>query len=295
MTAGAGKQPLVIGLGEVLWDRFPDGDRLGGAPANVAFHAAQLGARGVPVSRVGQDADGDRILAELKEKGLSVEAIQRDPARPTGTVQVTLDQGQPSYTIKEGAAWDALESTPQLQELAARADAVCFGTLAQRSPLSRHTLHDFVTRTAPSALRLFDINLRQAFYDRDSVEFGLSHATVLKLNGDELRIVAELFGHPFSTDAVCGWLFENFPLQWIALTHGAEGCELRSRIETFRSAAPRVTCVDAVGAGDAFSAALIVSFLEGRSPQEAADRANRIGAYVASQPGAMPSLSPSLS
>lgn len=295
MTAGAGRKPLVIGLGEVLWDRFPDGDRLGGAPANVAFHASQLGAQGIPVSRVGRDADGDRILAELKGKGLSVEAIQRDPARPTGIVRVTLDKGQPSYVIEEGAAWDALESTPQLQELAARADAICFGTLAQRTPLSRRTLQDFVTRTAPGTLRLFDINLRQAFYDRGSVDFGLSHATVLKLNGDELPIVAGLFDLPIAIDTVCGWLFENFPLQWIALTRGAEGCELRSRSETIRSAAPRVTCIDAVGAGDAFSAALIASFLEGRSPQEAADRANRIGAYVASQPGAMPSLSPSLS
>jgi len=294
ITAEDERRPLVIGLGEILWDRFPDGDRLGGAPANVAFHAGQLGARGVPASRIGIDADGERLASELKARGLSLEAVQRDPLRPTGIVRVTLDQGQPSYVIEPDSAWDGLEFTPEWEALAARADAVCFGTLAQRSPTARETIRRFVGGTAPGALRCFDINLRQNFYDLDSVEFGLSHATVLKLNGGELEAVAGLFGWPLSTEAVCQRLFERFPLGWIALTHGAEGCELRSRTETFRSAAPRVECVDAVGAGDAFSAALIVSLLQGRLPQEAADRANRIGAYVAGQAGAMPTLLSSL-
>ncbi len=292
MTATAEKKPLVIGIGEVLWDRFPDGDRLGGAPANVAFHAAQLGACGIPVSRIGQDVDGDRLAAALNFHGLPLKAIQRDSLHPTGIVRVTLDRGQPSYAIEEEAAWDALEFSPELERLAASADAVCFGTLAQRSSASRQTIQRFVSGTAPGTLLLFDINLRQAFYDRSSVEFGLLHATGLKLNDDELRAVATLFGWSFSTEAVCARLFASFPLKWIALTHGAEGCELRFPTGTIHSAAPQVECIDAVGAGDAFSAALIVSLLEGRSPQEAADRANRIGAYIATQSGAMPILPP---
>jgi fructokinase len=279
--------PRVVGLGEVLWDRFPAGDLLGGAPANFAFHAGQLGARSRIVSRIGQDPDGDRLSGELARRGLALDGLQRDPGHPTGVVWVQVSEGQPSYTIAPDAAWDFLEMTAEWELLAAETEAVCFGTLAQRHPVSRKTIQEFVRRCPAGALRVFDLNFRQAFYDRASVTFGLEQARVLKLNGDELVRVAEIFGWKPEPEAAMGQLFRQFPLQLIALTKGAAGCELRTREQTITSAAPPVQCRDAVGAGDAFSATLVMDLLRGRPLQAAADHANRVGAYVASQAGAM--------
>jgi len=282
--------PVVVGIGEVLWDRFPDADRLGGAPANFAFHAAQLGADSRIVSRIGCDADGDRLSKQLEGRNLSLEHLQRDSIHPTGTVLVQLREGQPTYTINDPAAWDYIQLTEDLRHLASRADAVCFGTLSQRNPGSRQTVQEFIRLCPPRAVRLFDINLRQAFYTRDIIESGLRLATILKLNADELLEIARIFEWEARTEVVMRELFHRFPLTLIAVTRGAAGCELHTRAEAIQSPAPEVACIDAVGAGDAFSAALVIGLLRNDSLQEIADQANRIGSYVAGQPGAMPEL-----
>ena len=280
----------VAGIGELLWDRFPDGDRLGGAPANFAFHAGQLGAEARIVSRLGRDADGSRLIESLARQKLATNFIQRDPSHPTGLVRVEIKEGQPTYLIENPSAWDYLELTGELKGLAATLDAVCFGTLAQRHPVSQRTIQEFVRLCPPKTLRLFDINLRHAFFTRETIEFGLSHATALKLNGEELVRIAALFGWPSPREEALARIFKLFPLEWIAVTRGSEGCEIHTREKTVRSKAPKVTCVDAVGAGDAFSAALVTGLLNRLPLDKIADHANRVGAYVASQPGAMPPL-----
>jgi fructokinase len=280
----------VAGLGEVLWDRFPDGDRLGGAPANFAFHAGQLGATARIVSRIGRDADGDRLAESLAQRKLATDFIQRDAAHPTGLVRVEIKAGQPAYVIENPSAWDYLELTDELKGLAATLDAVCFGTLAQRNPVSQRTIQEFVRLCPPKTLRLFDINLRQAFFTRKTIEFGLAHATGLKLNDEELARIAGLFGWPSSSRKTTARILKLFPLEWIAVTFGAEGCEIHTRKKTVRSTAPKITCADAVGAGDAFSAALVTGLLANQPLEKIADHANRVGAYVASRPGAMPPL-----
>ncbi len=289
-----GSPPIVVGIGEILWDRFPDGDRLGGAPANFAFQAGQLGAKAQVVARVGRDSDGERIRQQLRDAGISLDFLQQDDNHPTGTVIVKLDDGQPTYTITRNVAWDYLEATTSLMDLAAHVDAVCFGTLAQRSDTSRETIQQFIERCPERSIRLFDINLRQQFYDRTTLQFGLKIASTLKLNADEIaalpRILAwEKLEHATPAE-IAKRLLEEFDLDLVALTLGAEGCELHTSGKVVYSKAPAVECVDAVGAGDAFSAALVMGLLKKRPLQAIADHANRVGAFVASQRGAMPML-----
>lgn len=281
-------RPRVAGIGELLWDRFPDGDRLGGATANFAFHAAQLGADAQIVSRVGCDSDGDRLLAALQGKGLATTFVQHDSSHPTGLVRVKLRQGQPDYLIESPAAWDFLEMSDDLVRLIASLDALCFGTLAQRHTISRQTVRALVGLCAKSTLRNFDVNLRQSFFSGETIEFGLTHASALKLNGDELLQVATLLGWSTDGPSIIRRIFAHFPIQVIAVTHGAEGCEIHTRKESVRAPAPQITCVDTVGAGDAFSAALVTGLLAGLPLEKIAQGANRIGAFVAGQAGAMP-------
>jgi fructokinase len=278
--------PIVVGLGEVLWDRFPDAERLGGAPANFAFHAFQLGAQSRIASRIGEDAEGRRLGSILRTLGLSTDHLQLDPAHATGSVLVEVSNGQPTYTIASNAAWDYLEMTDDLAGLAASAEAVCFGTLAQRHAVSRATIQGFVLRCPSTALRMFDINLRQSYYDKATIQFGLENARVLKLNSDELERIAEIFHWCPVTEMLVERIFQHFPLKLIALTKGSEGCELWTREQRVISAAPNVRCEDSVGAGDAFSAALVMGLLRGEPLQQIADNANKVGAFVASQPGA---------
>lgn len=285
-SASDKKPPLVVGLGEVLWDRLPGGDRLGGAPANFAFHASQLGSRAALVSAVGADEAGERLVAELSRTGINLSQLQRDDAHATGAVEITLEHGQPRYEIAADAAWDHIAWRPGLEQLARECDAVCFGTLAQRSRASRETIGRFLDATRPSAVRVFDVNLRQHFYTREILDAGLRHASVVKLNHEELRVIAGLLS--FDRDDPVRYLLESFALDLVALTLGADGCELRSREQTVRAAAPQIMLADAVGAGDAFTAALIRSLLRGDSLAETAEQAVKLGAFVASQPGAMP-------
>lgn len=284
------RAPTIAGIGEVLWDKFPNADRPGGAPANFAFHANQLGMEAIIVSRVGSDADGVRLLDQLQGHGLCTDYIQVDPVHATGTVTVELKHGQPSYIINGPVAWDFMEITAGLKEILPRLNAICFGTLAQRHAISRRTIEEIITLCSKVDLRLFDINLRQSFHSPEVIDFGLRHSTVLKLNDDEVIHIGELFGWKTDAGEIVAKLFDRYPLEVIALTKGAKGCELHARSDVVRSSAVPVECIDAVGAGDAFSAMLAVGLLRKMPLSELADQCNRVGGYVAGKAGAMPKL-----
>lgn len=282
---------VMIGLGEVLWDVYPDRKLLGGAPANFAFHARQLGHDGIIVSRVGRDPLGQEILDRLAGQGMPTDCIQIDPDHPTGTVQVTLAaDGSPRFAITPDVAWDHLAAEPGLIDLMRQADVVCFGTLAQRSPRSRETIAALLA--AVDGTKVFDINLRQAYWSRDLIEAGLRQCQVVKLNEEELEVLkreglAPWKGEPLS---VCRNLLMTYNLRLLALTRAARGAMLVSADEVVDYPGIRVEVVDGVGAGDAFTAAMAHALLKGKPLTEVAGLANRVGAYVATQPGAMPPL-----
>jgi len=288
---GAVSHPLVVGIGEILWDLLPDGKQMGGAPANFAFHARTLGAASVIVSAVGDDPPGREILAQLGSRGLEASGIATVSSAPTGTVTVALDAGGiPHYTIHEGVAWDFIPWTAGLGDIASRADAVCFGTLAQRSPVSGATIGSFLDATRPDCLRVLDLNLRQSYFSRDIVRGLLERATVLKLNDDEIGTVAGLLSLPGPETRVLASLLEAYPLTMIALTKGPTGSRLFGRGVDLSHPGFRVETEDTVGAGDAFTAALVTGMLRHKSWDEIGDRANRIAGYVCSRKGAWPEL-----
>jgi fructokinase len=297
----------VVGLGEALWDVLPSGKVLGGAPLNVVCHVHALlqgsaGASpsrhgligdGIVASRVGNDALGDEVVRELEGRGMSAKYVQRDAAHPTSTVNVTLEAGQPAFTFTPDVAWDHLEFTPQWTELAAQCDAVCFGTLAQRSPQSRQVIGQFLD-AAPQAIRLFDINLRQGFYDRESILEGCRRSTLVKLNDHELSVLAGLLDLPPAPPLEqLQQIRRQFDLEAVVFTRGEKGTLLVHRDVVVDPSpvhfAPAANA-DAVGAGDACSAGILVGWLLGFAPARTAELANRLGAFVASQPGATPAL-----
>ncbi|MCJ7588784.1 MAG: carbohydrate kinase [Candidatus Aminicenantes bacterium] len=291
-----GAPPFVVGIGEILWDILPDGRQLGGAPANFAFHARALGAASVIVSAIGDDRSGREILAELGLRGLDPSGIATVRSAPTGPVTVALNAGGiPHYTIQEGAAWDVIPWTAGLGDIAARADAVCFGTLAQRSPVSRAAIGSFLDATRPDCLRVLDLNLRQSYFSRETVHGLLERATVLKLNDDELAAVAGMLSLPGPETRVLAALLGAYPLTVIALTKGPSGSRLFGRGVDLSHPGFRVETEDTVGAGDAFTAALVAGLLKKRSWEEIGDRANRIAGYVCSRKGAWPDLPAELS
>jgi fructokinase len=283
--------PLVVGIGELLWDLLPDGRQMGGAPANFAFHAQALGASSAIVSAVGDDRSGREILEELGRRGLERSGIAVVSGAPTGTVTVALDAGGiPHYTIHEGVAWDVLPWTAGLGDLAARADAVCFGSLAQRSPVSRATIGAFLDATGPDCLRVLDLNLRQAYFSRETVHGLLGRATVLKLNDDELATVAGMLSFPGPESRVLAALLEAYPLSLIALTKGPSGSRLFGRGVDIIDPGHPIETADTVGAGDAFTAALVAGMLRRKGWEEIGERANRVAAFVCSRKGAWPDL-----
>ncbi|MBN1912111.1 MAG: carbohydrate kinase [Pirellulales bacterium] len=284
-------RPLVVGLGEILWDLLPEGRQLGGAPANFAYHAAALGTEGVVVSCVGQDELGREILARLDAMGLGHDHVVVDPRHATGTVSVELDaQGKADYVIHQPVAWDFLPESAALDALAARADAVCFGSLAQRSEVTRATIRRFLAATPPSCLRIFDINLRQDFYDRDTIARSLASANVLKLNDEELPVLAEMFALSGDETELLDELIARFSLRVVALTKGAQGSVLVA--DGRRSVLPgaEVAIVDTVGAGDAFTAALALGLLRQWDLDAIHRRAGQVAAFVCTQQGATPTL-----
>jgi fructokinase len=299
MTSDAGRRPVVVAIGEVLWDVYPDGAHLGGAPANFAGHAAALGAEAWIVSAVGADELGDRAVEQLRAQGggARVDHIARDREHATGRVNVTLDaEKRPTFEIATDAAWDHIPWSDGLEQLAGRADAVCFGTLAQRSPGSRDTIARFLRATRPSALRMFDVNLRQHYHDRDTIERSLELASAVKLNEDELPVVASLCGiRAAGTPATLKALARQYGLRLAALTRGPDGAILVAGHEASSEPAPPVHVVDTVGAGDAFTAALVCDFLRGLPLAEVNRRANAVAAFVCSVAGATGRLPASLS
>jgi len=282
---------LVVGLGEVLWDLFPEGKQLGGAPANFAYITNLLGDRGIIASRVGHDALGDEIQQRLGTLGLESSYLQLDSARPTGTVRVRVDQdGQPRFEITDMVAWDFLEWTPAWESLAQQADAICFGSLAQRSPASRETIHKFLGAARPGTARIFDVNLRQAFYSAKALSESLKFADIAKLNAEELPHVVELLGIPHHGEQPSAERLRfAYGLKLVCVTRGARGSFLVSEFERHEHPGFRVQVADTVGAGDAFTAALVHHFLRGAGLATMNEAANRIGAWVASCVGATPS------
>jgi fructokinase len=268
----------IVSVGEVLWDLLPAGPVLGGAPANFACHARALGADTTLVSRVGDDDLGREILRRLDAH----DAVQMDTQRPTGTVSVQLSaDGQPQYTIHENAAWDAIEA----DDCAREADAVCFGSLAQRSPISRASIRQMIALTRADALRVFDINLRQSFYSCELIEASLTLANVLKLNDAELPVLEEMFAlHGLKAIA------EHFALRTIALTRGGQGSVIFDRGEFSEHPGIAATVRDTIGAGDAFTAALTLGLLADWPLPRINQRANEVAAFVCSQSGATPAL-----
>jgi fructokinase len=296
------KSTIVIGLGEALWDVLPGGKVLGGAPLNVACHVHSI-LRGsscrdetgeaIVASRVGADALGDEVIRELERRGMSTEYVQRDAAHPTSTVNVSLAAGQPTYTFASDIAWDHLEFSPAWAKLAARCDAVCFGTLAQRSQPSREVIWKFLD-AAPQAIRLFDVNLRQGFFDEVSILEGCRSATLIKLNEQELPIVVDCLKLPAGeSHQQLRRIIARFQLDAAILTRGSRGTLLvlpDEVIDPPPATYPAAANADAVGAGDACSAAVLVGFLLKLSNTRIAALANHLGAYVASQPGATPEI-----
>jgi len=290
-----GRKPRVVGIGEVLWDIFGEDKRLGGAPLNFAVHAAALGAAASIISRVGEDADGDAILAAVRQFGLPADAIQRDSSHPTGRVTVSIgSHGQPSFTIMENVAWDFLEETEVARSLVVAAEAICFGTLAQRSERSRTTIQSLLRAAAERGkVRWFvcDINFRQHYYCREVVQASLRFANLLKMNEDEVPILLRLLRTPGRGERErIRALMETFALDLVCVTRGERGCVIYSNSAYSEVAGYKVRVADTVGSGDAFTAALVMRLLAGDPPEAAADFANRVGAYVATQCGATPAL-----
>ena len=280
------KKKVIVGIGEILWDMLPTGKALGGAPANFAYHAQRLGEEGWAVSAIGDDPLGAEIMDIVTDKKLRNIIAVTD--KPTGTVQVSLDEkGVPSYNIMEDVAWDNIPFTPEMEALAARADAVCYGSLVQRMA-SRDSVLRFLRATRPEALRVFDINLRQHYYSPEVIDESLKLANILKINDEEIRIVADMFGLGADDTAACRALVERYALKLVILTKGADGSEVITADEAIPQAVGKVKVVDTVGAGDSFTAAFVVAYLRGDSLSDAQRLANETAAYVCSCKGAMP-------
>ena len=280
----------VVGLGEVLWDILPERTCLGGAPANFAYIATLLGDQGIVASRVGVDARGVEALRCLKELGLVISDVQTDREHPTGTVKVQLnEEGQARFEIAQEVAWDFLEWTPNWRQLAGDADAVCFGSLAQRSEKSRATIRSFLSAMEPRAVKVFDVNLRQSYYSQEILAESMRAADIVKLNDEELPKVMRMsdFSHEDERSSA-GRLIEAYELKLVCVTRGGCGSLLVSGKETNEHPGFRVKVADTVGSGDAFTAGLVHEYLRGSPLEKMNDVANRVGAWVASEVGAMP-------
>jgi fructokinase len=281
-------RPVVVAVGEILWDLLPGGRQLGGAPGNFVHHARSLGAEASLISRVGRDSLGDEAAARM-------EGLQRDESALTGTAAVTVDaDGQPRFVLAADVAWDRIEADPRALRTAARADAFCFGTLAQRSPGSRGAIRTLLGACRPDALRILDLNLRDPFWTEDVVLDSFQAANLVKLNGDELdrcSAMLKLTGDPRARIAA---LSEKFRLKLLAVTRGGGGSVLYSGGVWSDHPGLKVQVRDAVGAGDAFTAALVLGVLRGDPLERINRHANEVGAFVCTQPGATPQLPPEL-
>lgn len=277
----------VVGIGEILWDIFPDKKVLGGAPSNFAYHADHLGCEGYAISAIGNDSLGDEVLEQLSAKKLKVILERVD--KPTGTVQVTLDdKGVPSYDIVQGVAWDYIPFNEAMKSLASRADAVCFGSLAQRNEVSRQSIEAFLDAVPQSCLKVFDINLRQSYYSKGLIEKSLGKADILKINDEEFATVSKMFGFEGDEVSVARQFLSGYGLQMLVLTKGADGSSIITPGDVSKLDTPKVNVVDTVGAGDSFTAAFTASILCGDSVREAHAKAVRTSAFVCTHASGMP-------
>ena len=284
--------PIVVGLGELLWDCFHDSRRPGGAPANVAFQAGQLGCDGVVCSRVGKDALGDELIEFLTRQGLDTKHVQRDAHHPTGTVTIDTSRADhPQYTIHEQVAWDYIQYDSTLAALMESASAVCFGSLAQRGEVSRGSIQKALAQTADDCLVVCDVNIRQDWYTPAALDESLRASRLVKLNDAEVPLLADVLGlHCNGEVEFCRAVQERYDVEAVCVTQGHRGCLLVDGDQVVDSPGVKIELVDAVGAGDAFTAAWITARLAGRPAEQQAALANRIGAMVASRAGAMPQL-----
>lgn len=283
---------LVVGMGEALWDVLPEGKKIGGAPANFAYHVSQFGLTSCVVSAVGPDALGKEIQENLTSKGLN--HLIAEVPYPTGTVQVEIDQaGVPQYEIKENVAWDNIPYTSQLESLAKRTQAVCFGSLAQRNVVSRETINRFLDAMPQTedSLVVFDVNLRQGFYNKEILCNSMKRCNILKINDEELVAVSRMFGYPgIDLQDKCWILMGKYNLKMLILTCGINGSYVFTPGNVSFQPTPKVDVADTVGAGDSFTAAFIASVLKGKSVAEAHSIAVRTSAFVCTKDGAMPVL-----
>lgn len=281
----------IVGIGEILWDIFPDRKALGGAPANFAYHCMQLGHEAYAISAIGKDPLGAEVKKELANKGL--QHILQEVSYPTGKVLVTLaETGSGSYDIQENVAWDHISFTQELEQLAHRTDAVCFGSLAQRSEETASTIHRFLAAMPAESIKIFDINLRLNYYSEALIRSSLEHATMLKLNDEEVSTVALLLKLDGSIEAVCQQVLELFALDSVILTRGAYGCNIYTAGGSNYHPSKEVSVIDTVGAGDSFTAAYVSALLAGRSRPDAIRFSTQVAAFVCTQRGAMPALPP---
>lgn len=277
----------IIGLGEILWDMLPTGKQLGGAPANFAYHVCRLGGNGWAVSAISDDELGREIKSTLSTKKLNT--ILEEVNEPTGTVQVTLNAaGVPTYDITEGVAWDHIPFTERIGDLAKETSAVCFGTLAQRSPESRATIHEFIENMPAGSLKVYDINLRQNYYDEKIISDSLRLADILKINDEELDIVSKMFSLSGTQEERCRAISRAFNLKFVILTKGGDGSEVVLEDKVHISRPGKIDIVDTVGAGDSFTAAFILAYLRGESLENAHTLATEVSSYVCTKAGAMP-------
>lgn len=287
---------LIIGMGEALWDILPEGKKIGGAPANFAYHVKQFGFNGCTVSAIGNDPLGEELMANFNEKEVSY-TLETVPY-PTGTVLVELDPaGVPQYEIKENVAWDNIPFTNRLKEMAAHTRAICFGSLAQRNIVSRETIGKFLDAMPDddSRLRVFDINLRQNFYTKEILCNSMKRCNILKINDEELVTLSRMFGYPgIDLQDKCWILLGKYNLKMLILTCGINGSYIFTPGNVSFQPTPKVQVTDTVGAGDSFTAAFIASILKGRSIEQAHRKAVETSAYVCTQAGAMPVLPPGI-
>lgn len=277
----------IIGLGEILWDMLPTGKQLGGAPANFAYHVCRLGGNGWAVSAISDDELGREIKNTLSTKKLNT--ILEEVNEPTGTVQVTLDAaGVPTYDITEGVAWDHIPFTERIGNLAKETSAVCFGTLAQRSPESRATIHKFIESMPAGSLKVYDINLRQKYYDEKIISDSLRLADILKINDEELEIVSRMLCLSGTSEERCRAISREFNLKFVILTMGGDGSKVILEDSVHLSTPGKINIVDTVGAGDSFTAAFMLAYLRGESIEKAHTLATEVSSYVCTKAGAMP-------
>ena len=279
------KRPVIIGIGELLWDMLPTGKKAGGAPINFVYHASRLGAESYAISAIGNDSLGDEIMTKIEE--INIEHVIERVNFPTGTVLVKMKDGLPDYTIIENVAWDHIPMTEQIKELAKKADVICFGSLAQRSDTSRKTIMTMLSLVPEESFRIFDINIRQSFYSKEIINESLKVSNVFKINDDELELLKELYRMQQADDnELCHWFVEKFNLKYMILTAGDSYSKIFTSETSSYIKTPTVKVVDTVGAGDAFTGAFTSSILAGKSLSDSHQAAVDRAAFVCSKSGA---------